>query len=158
MRPVDKHNIDNGLVRIGFTIPNLDIMISSDPEELKAFIYTVEVIKDMKVPPPRCTDKFHFRRLKCICKGRKFSKYKRYHINAFDCPFSVLIEDLCVSCCYGVLECYNGSDARKIVSTWKLKLDVSTKNCSIPFDKYKSMFYFFELLNFIVKQCVHMIV
>ena len=43
---MDKDYIDNGTIRIGFTEPSLDIIISCDSGELKKFTRTVEAVKD----------------------------------------------------------------------------------------------------------------
>ena len=47
VRTVDKVNIANGIVRVGFIEPDLDVVISCNPEELKVFIDTVEAVQNI---------------------------------------------------------------------------------------------------------------
>lgn len=126
-------NIANGALRIGFIQPNLDLVIVSDSEDLKAFVYTVDVVKDI-VLPPKCSDSTHMGIWKCICQGQRFSQYRRYHSRAAnDCPLSIgnwarsnlWNGSLCARCCYQVLKCYNDADAQKIVKSWNKFIMVS---------------------------------
>lgn len=127
IRSVDRSNIANGIVRIGLIRPNRDIGISSDPEDLKVFVHTMEVVNGLKVLPPKCYDmKSHKEKKKCLCNKRKFSQYRHLHINKYKCPLSVL-PSLCPVCCYSVLKCYNADKACEIINTWRSEIDVSIK-------------------------------
>lgn len=142
IQAVDKRNIANGIVRISFETPEIDIAILGDivsnPRVIENFVYTVENVKDTILPPTKCTDATHEKKLSCVCQGPSFS---HQYCRTTDCPFSVIGEDMCVFCCYRVLESYSFEDACKIVESWKTTLDVST-------NKYLLLLCF---LNFISK-------
>lgn len=113
------------MVRISFVLPNLDLWINCKSRDLEAFVYTVEVVKDViTVLPPACPPVTHEEKLHCVCHGPNFSQYKRLHVTDCDCPFSVSTAGLCAFCSYHLLKYYNGDDARRINNTWKTFLEV----------------------------------
>ena len=63
---MDKDHIDSGIVRIGFSEPDFDIIISCDPEELKKFVYTLEAVLNPEKLPEICDCKFFA--LDCRCE------------------------------------------------------------------------------------------
>lgn len=115
VRRLDRRNIARSLVRIGFILPHLDVVISSNPvADLEAFVRALEVVNDIRVLPPKCN-----------CEGPNLSHYHLCHTP--DCnkrPLCISSEALCESCCYRVLEFYNDDDATKIINSWKSRLRV----------------------------------
>lgn len=59
---MDKARIASGVVRIGFVEPELDVVISCNPRELKVFIDTIEAVKDL--PTKYCELE---RKIICTC-------------------------------------------------------------------------------------------
>lgn len=136
IRSVDKCNIVRGLLRIGFIAPKLDIVVSGNPEELEAFVYTLVAVKEPRVLPTMCSDSTHKNKLKCNYKSEEESPIFKMLDNLFciggtECSAPTGLEELCQFCCFSVFQCYNRDDAYEILNTWKSCIEVSMRKYTI---------------------------
>ena len=114
IRLVDKCSIDSGLVRIGFSEPEQDIVVSCNPADLKKFVATLEVVQHLT---PTCVVA---RNLSCLCDVRSEIKTKlceecSWHVvctlpsHVGNILFVILCK-LCPACWASGLTSYNVKD------------------------------------------------